>query len=461
MTIDPTINMRPAARRAALSLAAASGGSAPVFTLFGYNGFRVIDQAAIIAWYASITFYTPLSGLILYACCGYYFASTLIHLRTFSPALLRCWPMFIIPTLAFISSLWAPSASEAIRKSLLFYMTGIVAIYYAQRLTARQILYTIFVVHFFAGVASAIQPDYVGSAATGIYDQKNMLAINMFYLYGPSLLLLRDKEAPVILRLMAILGAPIALYLIFISQSMTTLVLTLLATAGLIVHEIIWRPAQKVAHLRTTISLAFGVMMIAASFILFAVVQGDYYGMFLDALGKDATLTGRTVIWDAGRRVMEEHPWTGVGIGGFWRPEIGAANSLLTYVHLEQFTAITFHNSYIDNGVMAGYPGYYGTIFVAAWCVLQAARNWFSKQTMFNFYFLLVALLTVLRSNGESDFGVEFGAVMIFIAAARMGAPQPEARDLPQASKPVFAQFQPLRGRARAAAGKPRDKAQP
>ena len=37
------------------------------------------------------------------------------------------------------------------------------------------------------------------------------------------------------------------------------------------------------------------------------------FGLF----GKDATLTGRTVIWRYAWRAIQEHPWAGYGPGGF------------------------------------------------------------------------------------------------------------------------------------------------
>jgi exopolysaccharide production protein ExoQ len=100
----------------------------------------------------------------------------------------------------------------------------------------------------------------------------------------------------------------------------------------------------------------------------------------LRAFGKDSTLTGRTFIWDWGRRVMAEHPWTGVGANGFWRPEIGIANQITTYFSFEQFVKCSVHNSYIENGVQLGYPGYYYTYFLIAWGLWNGLRNWMRNQ---------------------------------------------------------------------------------
>ena len=40
-------------------------------------------------------------------------------------------------------------------------------------------------------------------------------------------------------------------------------------------------------------------------------------------LGKDATLTGRTKIWDAIWRQIQERPWTGYGYSAVWDDKSG------------------------------------------------------------------------------------------------------------------------------------------
>lgn len=43
--------------------------------------------------------------------------------------------------------------------------------------------------------------------------------------------------------------------------------------------------------------------------------------LFFKAVGKDASLSGRTGIWDAMMRQIDERPWKGFGYGAFWREE--------------------------------------------------------------------------------------------------------------------------------------------
>jgi exopolysaccharide production protein ExoQ len=151
-------------------------------------------------------------------------------------------------------------------------------------------------------------------------------------------------------------------------------------------------------------------------------MQRDVMADVLGALGKDSTLTGRTMMWEIARREMAEHPWTGLGPEGFWNWNTGIAHNLVT----EQFGIgfngqYSFHNSYYQNGVDYGYPGFFATVFLATWTLSSAALTWIRNQSVVNATFLMIAAMVILRSNSESDLGGVFGStvVLLYIAAAR------------------------------------------
>ena len=128
------------------------------------------------------------------------------------------------------------------------------------------------------------------------------------------------------------------------------------------------------------------------------------------------------MLWEIAQRTMDEHPWTGLGANGYWRAERGMANSIQALLQgTERFTGFTFHNSYLENGANYGYPGYWATVFLAAWCCTSAALTWLRNQTATNMAFLVLALMIVLRTTSEADLAGEFGGtvVLLFIAAAR------------------------------------------
>ncbi|WP_438852064.1 O-antigen ligase family protein [Brevundimonas nasdae] len=86
----------------------------------------------------------------------------------------------------------------------------------------------------------------------------------------------------------------------------------------------------------------------------------------LQALGKDPSLTGRTLIWEALMRRVAERPMTGYGFSAFW----GVDSIPAREIRLEtQWPVPSAHNGWIDLLVQLGWPG---AIFVGAVMLVSA-----------------------------------------------------------------------------------------
>ena len=402
---------------------------------------RRLDQIAVFVWVLCTTIPMPGAAPLRYLLVAYFMAGMFIYGKKLLPLLARCWPLFLLPVMFAVSAIWAPSVGDAIKKGMLMGLTGLVAVYLAGKFGARQVIYTYFAVELIAGVMCVMQPNIIGGVANGIFGQKNFLAINMFLLYTSGLVLLLDTQISRIYRLPALIGLPIALYFIYMSQSATTMVFAAGATAALLGHRFVWEPAARVRHLRMLSIMVLAIVVLIAVLVLFGLFQLDAGKAVLEALGKDSTLTGRTYLWETARRIMAEHPWTGVGAEGFWRPELGQARSITTFFHYQQFVKFSFHNSYLEIGVHLGYPGMYAAILLATWCLFNSVKTWLFNQNTLNGFFLIITALVVIRSNTETDLNTELSGtlVLLFVAAAR-GALRKEAApaDISPAPAPSF-----------------------
>lgn len=169
------------------------------------------------------------------------------------------------------------------------------------------------------------------------------------------------------------------------------------------------------------VGLVATALALAAGLIVFGLMQFDAQNSLLEAFGKDSTMTGRTYLWSIAERIMAEKPLTGLGAEGFWRAELGAANSITEYFFFESYSRFSFHNSYLENGVALGYPGYWATVILAVWAIWRSAMNWLRNQSSENAAFLMLAIMIVVRSNAEIDLAQEFMATafLLFIGAAR------------------------------------------
>ncbi len=380
-----------------------------------------IDVAMLFAWVMSTTMPFFWAGPLRYLAAAYFAGSMIIFARQTMPATLRAWPTFLIPILCVISATWAPDANEAVRKGVLFALTGMVAIYAASRLSARQILTVFLIGETIAAGLSIMSPTIIGGAWTGIFGQKNFLAVHMFILFTCAMAITLDKGSNRWFRLGGLVMVPVAMLVILMAKSATTTLLLIGGGAALLGHAFLWGPAARVPHMRTFLTLVISVLVISFVLVLFGLMQFDAQGKLLEALGKDSTLTGRTYLWATAERVMAERPLTGVGADGFWRSDLGAANSITEYFHYERYVKFSFHNSYLENGVAFGYPGFWATIFLACWALWRTSMNWLRNQTILNAAFLVMAVMIVVRSNAEIDLAQEFAgtAVLLFIGAIR------------------------------------------
>lgn len=407
-------------------------GSQPILPPAGYQPEQPrsllsfaskLDPFVVFAWGASTMLpQWGFLGPIRYAAAGYFFLGLILFSRQILPMLGRAWPLLLLPILCTLSALWAPSSAEALRKGISLGLTAIVAVYVATRVSGRNILMAYFFVELIAGVLSLIIRNQGQGALVGVYDSKNMLAINMFILYVTSLALALDRDGRPWLRMIAFIAVPISLFLIFMAKSGTTTLLVIGATAIMVGHSFIWKPMSRVPHGRMLLTVALVVTALLAAYVVIGILQIDLYKEMLAALGKDSTLTARTMLWEIAEREMQEHPWTGLGANGYWRAENGMANSITNVIMgWDRFLNFSFHNSYYENGVNYGYPGFFATAVLASWICLSSALNWFRNQSVVNSAFLVLALMLVSRTFSEADLAGEFSgtAVMMFIAASR------------------------------------------
>jgi exopolysaccharide production protein ExoQ len=77
----------------------------------------------------------------------------------------------------------------------------------------------------------------------------------------------------------------------------------------------------------------------------------------LDWLGKDATLTGRTWLWEWADREIAAHPALGTGYQAFWQEGNWRAEEIWFHDLKSDKTGYHFHNTYLQVAVDLGLAG--------------------------------------------------------------------------------------------------------
>ncbi len=139
--------------------------------------------------------------------------------------------------------------------------------------------------------------------------------------------------------------------LVLMSTSKTSLVSVLLAGAAL---GLVWAVRRGPA---TSVAATWGALVALAAVAAVGFFASD---LVFGLLGKDATLTGRTKIWAAVMRQIDERPWQGFGYAAIW-DETDRWGPLAWITHDAGFRAHHAHNSWLEQWLALGVPG------LAAW----------------------------------------------------------------------------------------------
>lgn len=266
----------------------------------------------------------------------------------------RDWVLWIFTGLVLFSFAWSefPQWTLLTNREML-QMTSF-GLYLATRfsLTQQVKLYALtFAIGGLASVAIALAVPSIGKHFTdhpgawkGIYDYKNtfgsMMVIAMLAFFSLPIERPRDQW-------IKWSGIAIATVLILLSTSRTALILSFtLLGLMLFYRNFRWRGRRTIV-LGSLCALVSGAVTVG--------ILSNWVDL-LKGLGKDATLSGRTYIWQVSLDRLWDKPWLGYGRSAFWSPESPYPKAISYYLS-QGFTAPHAHNGFIEIALDAGLIG--------------------------------------------------------------------------------------------------------
>lgn len=259
-------------------------------------------------------------------------------------------------------------------------------------------------------------PTIFPGAWRGLWEEKNGFGGLMTFgiLFFLPAALLAPRRAPLWLA-MAALG----LGLLLLSTSKTSLVALILGL-GALAFVLLARRGGAMAVLAV-----YGAVLAAVSLGAALWLAPD---VFLNLLGKDATLTGRTKIWAAVINAIHQRPLLGYGYGAVWT-ETGLWGPLAHIVKEAGFKPEHAHNSWLEQWLGMGLVGltawvlyYLSTLGRAIWAVFT------SRGALVVFPFLMVYTLISLTETVVLVYN-DLRWVMFVALAARLALPQRAPED--------------------------------
>jgi O-antigen ligase len=121
--------------------------------------------------------------------------------------------------------------------------------------------------------------------------------------------------------------------------------------------------------------------------------------LILQALGRDVTLSGRTVVWKAVMLSIVKRPWLGYGFYAFWQGAKGESAVIIAMLHWVFGYA---HNGILEIALQLGVVGV--VLFLAS--LVQALRN--ASVCIKNGalpqvqWFVSIIILTILYNSDEA-----------------------------------------------------------
>lgn len=273
-------------------------------------------------WYAPLTGYsdTPSTSPLLrdifypsYACTLLLFGLTTREtLRTLISA-----PLLIaLIAVTGFSVFWSVAPDATARRFVAIVFTTLAGVVLAARWDWRRLAEIVAAAHALSAVLSLLlallKPDWgvmselFPGAWRGLWSEKNNMGGAMAM--GAGFCLAAAALSPP-RRWIWVGFAGLCVFLVLMSTSKTAL-LALILTLGAVAY--VWLVRRHPAVAATMAWLAVIGVILA---VLVGLTLSD---QVLAWLGKDATLTGRTAIWEGLLRQVSTRPWTGFGYGAIW-----------------------------------------------------------------------------------------------------------------------------------------------
>jgi O-antigen ligase len=321
--------------------------------IFGYNTAQAADEGGLIR-----AFFYP-----VYA-CG--IGLSVLAWRRVADASWRTLILLGLIVLALASAAWSIDPDTTIRRFVAVAATTLCAYAMASRFSWRRLTEVIalsFVILMVVCYLMAILFPKLGrmtelfpGAWRGVWVEKNSLGSTMAI--GFIAAAAAALHNPGRWRWWAG-SAVLMLALVIFSTSKTSLVSILIGSAGIFA---IWLAGRG-----PITGIAVVWLGVTAMLAMITVVLVDP-GLLFSLLGKDATFTGRTFIWDGIMRQIQTRPYTGFGYGAVWSNE-GKWTPLAKIVAVAGFRPYHAHSSWLEMWLGMGLGGLilWGLVVLEAW----------------------------------------------------------------------------------------------
>lgn len=378
-----------------------------------YQLQSIIGAVALIALSATWLFGTPAAAL---------FIITALALVAANPAqtagvLLKYSPLLFIPILGMISTIWSDAPERTLRAAIQLLLTMIAAILVAKKLPSRTILIVSFLSLLcvvFTVIPYVPRAFATGMPLQGLFSSKNQVGACIHLVVALALALIFERRQRPLMRIGAAVAALVCVLILPLAQSGTGL--TSVAVTVLI-FPVLLLAGRLPVKLRIILAILCILLLCAAAFLQPQIADAisDFRQ---NVLKKDATLTGRTYLWDYAERLSAARPLLGYGYYAFWRPGNLDAESLWRWGGIAQKTGFNFHNAFVEIKVDLGLVGQATLIATCSTFLLAAFYRHIKRPSVTMAFFISLQVVLYLRSLSETGLIAPFNIMTVLWVVA-------------------------------------------
>ena len=340
------------------------------------------------------------------------------------PELFKFWG----PTLAFLalvgwagaSVLWSIEPDVTLRRAIALAATTLMGLYLASSLGGRRFAELVALTMLLLALGSyfvclavpkmGVSQDINAGTWRGLWYEKNEMGAMMVYASLAAVAAFLTNP-----RRRLLWGGALVLFigLIVMTRSATSFLSLLIVLGGATVFAF-----MRLGRAAAVAAVWLGVTGLSALAGLYMFAPNVFYA----ALGKDATFTGRTEIWNAVLRAHEAEPVTGYGYAAFWGRQSDIANWIRDAL---QWRVPSAHNGWLDLLIQLGLVGVaiFGAIFAIS-LLTAVVRH---QRLGDGYWATLFLAVYALQTMSESIILVHNNLAWVFAVAAmaRILGPKP------------------------------------
>ncbi|MEL7213947.1 MAG: O-antigen ligase [Pseudomonadota bacterium] len=313
--------------------------------------------------------------------------------------------LLIVPTFFLFSMLWSDVPATTLRGSIQYGITVFAGLM-AARITSVPNLAlggTIggLIILLYSAANGGYSYDYIDGdfAFNGAFSSKNQLGYyaTLTILFALSLIVVFKTQR--LLIPLAAATAALGAIMLWMSDSATSLLSAIGAFGAM---GFMWALLGLKPWLRRATVFSVLTGCVAA---IFGGYRAGAFDAVLGAFGRDASLTGRTYLWNEAITFGADRPLLGLGYNAFWTHGRDAAEQLWQEFYITARTGFHFHNLFIETYVAGGLIGLALIIVLSALLIALPLRAAIDRGNVAALIlFAGLSMLFLIRSIAEVDF---------------------------------------------------------